>query len=257
MLAGGPHGRLHGQPHDRLQHVGVVRGAAGAGLDHVGQRGGELARRQRPQRQARLVRPDRRGPRRPRRAAPGGPARRSGASRPRPCSPARRAAARRPARRRAAAARVAMNPAHSRSSRVVFPVPVVPITTWCERSRGYGMPASGRADGRPPGSWPRPRRCRSGTVSGTEPGAAIRARAVRTWCRHCRRSNAAGALGASPPVPVSMDVDPPGPGQAARDQAERDRRRRDGHRRLQVRPAAAWCHMASQAGYGAAATCGQ
>jgi hypothetical protein len=27
-----------------------------------------------------------------------------------------------------------MNPAHNRSSRVVLPVPVVPITTWCERS---------------------------------------------------------------------------------------------------------------------------
>ena len=39
---------------------------------------------------------------------------------------------------------------------------------------------------------------------GTEPGAAIRARAVRTWCRHCRWSNAAGALGARPPLPVSI-----------------------------------------------------
>ena len=28
-----------------------------------------------------------------------------------------------------------MNPAHSRSNSVVFPVPVVPMTTWCERSR--------------------------------------------------------------------------------------------------------------------------
>ncbi|HEX6528043.1 MAG TPA: hypothetical protein VF070_49675 [Streptosporangiaceae bacterium] len=28
----------------------------------------------------------------------------------------------------------AMNPAHRRSSSVVLPVPVVPMTTWCERS---------------------------------------------------------------------------------------------------------------------------
>ena len=28
----------------------------------------------------------------------------------------------------------AMNPAQSRRSKVVFPVPVVPMTTWCERS---------------------------------------------------------------------------------------------------------------------------
>ena len=51
--------------------------------------------------------------------------------------------------------------------------------------------------------------------SGRAPGAAIRARAVRTWCRHCRRSNAAGALGDRPPLPVSMRVDPPRPGQPA------------------------------------------
>ncbi len=29
----------------------------------------------------------------------------------------------------------AMNPAHSRSKSVVLPVPVDPMTTWCERSR--------------------------------------------------------------------------------------------------------------------------
>ena len=73
-----------------------------------------------------------------------------------------------------------MNPAHSRSSSVVFPVPVVPITTWCERSRGYGTVVSGCA------------RCRTARMvapattlpsrrsSGTAPGALIRARAVRT-----------------------------------------------------------------------------
>ena len=98
-----------------------------------------------------------------------------------------------------------MNPAHSLSSSVVFPVPVVPSTTWCERSLGYGMTASGRAGCRtvlivaPATTLP------SRESSGTEPGAAIRARAVRTWCRHCRWSNAAGALGASPPLPVSIE----------------------------------------------------
>ena len=98
-----------------------------------------------------------------------------------------------------------MNPAHSLSSRVVFPVPVVPSTTWCERRRGYGTTASGRAGWRtalivaPATTLP------SRASSGTEPGAAIRARAVRTWCRHCRRSNAAGALGPNPPLPVSIE----------------------------------------------------
>jgi hypothetical protein len=66
-----------------------------------------------------------------------------------------------------------------RSTRVVFPVPVVPITTWCERIRAQGRPAICRA------GWPTtlitapatrsPRR----VVSGTAPGAAIRARALR------------------------------------------------------------------------------
>ena len=42
------------------------------------------------------------------------------------------------ARPRPAACRriaVAMNAAHSRKRSVVLPVPVPPITTWCERSR--------------------------------------------------------------------------------------------------------------------------
>jgi len=41
-------------------------------------------------------------------------------------------------------------------------------------------------------------------TSGTEPGAAIRARAVRTWRRHCRAWKAAGEVGKIPPVPVSI-----------------------------------------------------
>ena len=73
-----------------------------------------------------------------------------------------------------------MNPAHNLSSRVVLPVPVVPSTTWCERSRGYGRTASGRAGWRtvrivaPATTLP------SRSSNGTEPGAVIRARAVRT-----------------------------------------------------------------------------
>src|SRR6266571_3147583 len=39
---------------------------------------------------------------------------------------------------------------------------------------------------------------------GSEPGAAILARAERTWCRHWRRSNAAGEVGKRPPLPVSI-----------------------------------------------------
>ena len=88
---------------------------------------------------------------------------------------------------------------------MVFPVPVVPITTWCERSRAYGRAGDRR------------RRCRTARivapattsplrlVSGTAPGAAIRARALRTWWRHCRRSNAAADAGRQArPLPVSM-----------------------------------------------------
>jgi hypothetical protein len=43
-----------------------------------------------------------------------------------------------------------------------------------------------------------------GESSGTEPGAAILARAVRTWRRHWRAENVAGAVGNRPPVPVSI-----------------------------------------------------
>jgi hypothetical protein len=87
---------------------------------------------------------------------------------------------------------------------VVLPVPVVPMTTWWERSRRYGIAASGGA------GWPAARITAPATMapprdsSGTAPGAAIRARAVRTWCRHCRRSKAALAVGDSPPVPVRI-----------------------------------------------------
>ena len=38
-----------------------------------------------------------------------------------------------------------MNPAQSRSSSVVFPVPVAPMTTWWERIRSYGRLATGPA----------------------------------------------------------------------------------------------------------------
>ena len=97
-----------------------------------------------------------------------------------------------------------MNPAHSLSNRVVFPVPVVPITTWWERSRAYGRAAMARAGCRtarivPPTTTSPLRR-----VSGTAPGAAIRARALRTCRRHCRRSNPIADAGDSPPAPVSI-----------------------------------------------------
>ncbi len=42
-------------------------------------------------------------------------------------------------------------------------------------------------------------------VSGTAPGAAILARALRTWWRHCRWSKATPASGESPPLPVSIE----------------------------------------------------
>ena len=85
-----------------------------------------------------------------------------------------------------------------------MPVPVVPSTTWCERSRGYGRTASGRAGWRTARIVAPATTLPSRSSNGTEPGAVIRARAVRTWCRHWRWSKAAGALGASPPLPVSM-----------------------------------------------------
>ncbi|HEX6528042.1 MAG TPA: hypothetical protein VF070_49670 [Streptosporangiaceae bacterium] len=39
---------------------------------------------------------------------------------------------------------------------------------------------------------------------GSAPGAEMRALAVRTCRRHCRRSKATGAAGERPPAPVSM-----------------------------------------------------
>ena len=41
-------------------------------------------------------------------------------------------------------------------------------------------------------------------VSGTAPGAAIRARALRAWRRHCRRSKLTAEPGDRPPAPVSI-----------------------------------------------------
>ena len=72
-----------------------------------------------------------------------------------------------------------MKPAHRRNSSVVLPVPVVPTTTWCDRILAYGMLATG------PAGWPTARITAPGTrsplrvVSGTAPGAAILARALR------------------------------------------------------------------------------
>ena len=43
--------------------------------------------------------------------------------------------------------------------------------------------------------------CPPAESNGSEPGAAISARADLAWCRHCRWSNAAGAAGVSPPAP--------------------------------------------------------
>src|SRR5579875_2791716 len=40
-------------------------------------------------------------------------------------------------------------------------------------------------------------------VSGTDPGAEILARALRTCCRHCRRSKAAAEPGERPPLPAA------------------------------------------------------
>jgi len=54
--------RVHGQRHDRLHHVGVVGRRAVPVLDQVEQGGGQPSRRQVPQGQVRVVRPDRRGP---------------------------------------------------------------------------------------------------------------------------------------------------------------------------------------------------
>ena len=83
--------------------------------------------------------------------------------------------------------------------------------------------------------------------SGTAPGAAILARALRTWCRHCRRSKAAGARGVSPPVPVCI-------ARIRRDQASAPTSRPSGMATgamvtaaSRTDPAMARCHIASQA----------
>ena len=90
-----------GQGDDGLHDVGVVGGAAGAGLDHLVQQHGQVGGRQVPQGQAGLVGPDRRrGGRRLRRAG-GGSGRPCGGRPGRPCSPARSAAAGAPSRRSA------------------------------------------------------------------------------------------------------------------------------------------------------------
>src|ERR1700735_3189796 len=87
-------------------------------------------------------------------------------------------------------------------------------------------------------------------VSGTDPGAAIRARALRTWCRHCRRSKLTAEPGDAPPVPVSME-------RIRRDQAKPPAARPNGIAVGAMTPAAGGyapaaprCHMASHAKYG-------
>ena len=148
-----------------------------------------------------------------------------------------------------------MNPAHSRSSSVVFPLPVVPMTTWCERSLGKGR--------RPPrrSGWPTAR-ITAPTSTVALPGQ--RDRAGRGDPRP-RRAHLV------PPLPqVERDrrvggqaagagrhrPDPVGPDQAARGQACGIAAGRDDRRRARVRAGRASCHMASQASCGAAAARG-
>jgi hypothetical protein len=90
-------------------------------------------------------------------------------------------------------------------------------------------------------------------VSGTAPGAAIRARAARAWCRHWRWSNATADPGEPPAAAAAMarsrydQARPPAtsPSGTAAGAITTSARGND--------PAAARCHIASHARYGAAA----
>src|SRR5262249_46214992 len=86
-----------------------------------------------------------------------------------------------------------------------------------------------------------------------DPGAAILARAVLAWRRHCRRSKATAAPGERPPLPVSIEriryaqARPPTAGRAGIAAGARPAAA------CGYEPAAPECHMASQAAYGAVA----
>ena len=128
-----------GQGDDGLQHVGVVGGVAGAGVDHLVQQHGQVLGGQVPQGQPGLVRPDRDPAGARRRRAGGGCVRLCCGRRGRPCSPARPAAAGAPAPP-GHACRVAVNqPAHSRIIRFVFPLPVEPTMTMCRAHDAAGQ----------------------------------------------------------------------------------------------------------------------
>ena len=135
VLYGGPRGRGDGQDHAGVEHVGVVGGGAGAGLDHLVQQHRQVGRAGGPRWTA-GPRPARWRPGGPRRRRAGGGCGRLSCGRPgRPCSPAPPAAAGPPFPARQAA-RVAVNqPAHSRIIRFVFPLPVEPTMTMCRAQR--------------------------------------------------------------------------------------------------------------------------
>ena len=202
--AGRSAGGGDGEGEDGLGDVGVVGGVPAAGLDHLEQRHGQVARRQAPQRHGGLVGPD------------GDPARAGGVQQ----------AAGAGGFGAGVGAAFAVQHEQQRTRPAVVQVggagggvPAGPGPHHQVR-----LPAAGRADhhlmpahrrvrarsapgasgGRPRG-WSRPSRsapCPS--VSGTVPGAVIRARAVRACRRHCRASNTTGAVAVLPERPVSM-----------------------------------------------------
>ena len=102
-----------------------------------------------------------------------------------------------------AAARVAANqPAHSLIIRLVLPLPVAPTTTMCRAQAAAGMANTGRQRCPivrivPPTGIRLPR-----ASSGTDPGAAMRPPAVRTWRLHCLASKVTGAEAVQPPIPA-------------------------------------------------------
>ena len=95
--------------------------------------------------------------------------------------------------------------------------------------------------------------CPDRESSGSDPGAAMSARAVRTWWCHCRASNAAGLSGVRPPAPVRMrnlryaHAAPPAAMPSGTAGAATATAAATGC------PCARSCHIAAQARYGAAA----
>jgi hypothetical protein len=186
-------GRGDGQDDAGVEHVGVVGGGAGAGLDHLVQQHGQVLRRQVPYGQAGLVRPDGDA------AGAGAVEQAAGAAGllagvpSRPPLQSSTTSSGRPPRPDRQAARVAVNqPAHSRIIRFVLPLPVEPTMTMC-RAHAAGSRVNTGCHGWPIARMVAPTGIRPPLASrGTAPGAWVRPWAVRTCRFHWRLSKMTG-----------------------------------------------------------------